>query len=240
MTKIYEALESAGNERQGGGLGGGGGIGGAARMPRALENKLLAVARRVESRAPEGGGLAVQFVSAQTGDDSSRIAAAFGKLVPTRLGKQTLLLAAGPRSATGKLLPASGAKGWDSILTGDATLEDTLYPTDIAGLSVGQISADAGSLPTVLASPRAQELMNSIRGRFQMIVIDAPPAGATWDAVVLSNLVDGAVLVVEAGRTRWQAVKAAVDNIEGQRGEVFGVILNKQQHYIPSWVYRLI
>ncbi|MBI1318118.1 MAG: hypothetical protein GC168_04090 [Candidatus Hydrogenedens sp.] len=240
MTKIYEALESAGQGRQGAGLGAGGGIGGAARMPKPLENKLLGVARRVAPLAAERGGAAVQFVSAQGGDDSSRIAVAFSKLVPTRLGKQTLLLAAGPRPASGKMLPASGAKGWDSILTGDASLDDTLYKTDVPGLTVAQVSGNAGSLPTVLASPKAAEIMDSLRSRFQMIVVDAPPAGASWDAVVLANLVDGAVIVVEAGRTRWQAVQAAVDNIEGQNGQVFGVILNKQKHYIPQWVYRLI
>jgi len=239
MTKIYEALESAGQGRQGGGLGGGGGIGGAVRMPKPLENKLLGVARRIEPSAAVGAS-AVQFVSAQNGDDSSRIAVSFAKLVPTRLGKQTLLLAAGPRAATGKLLPASGAKGWDSILTGDCSLDDTLYKTDVPGLTVAQVSANAGALPTVLASPKAAEIFESLRQRFQMIVVDAPPAGASWDAVVLSNLVDGAVIVVEAGRTRWQAVQSAISDIEGQSGRVFGVILNKQKHYIPQWVYRLI
>jgi hypothetical protein len=217
MTQIYEALENAGKGRGGAGLSAA--LPAGLRISKGLENKLLSVARRIQAQRPREESVVVQFASGQDGEDSSRIATVFAKLVPTRLGRPTLLLAAGQRSASRKLLPASGAKGWDAVITGDASVESTIYPTDVPGLSVGEISANAASLPTVLASPKAG-------------------LAGSWDAVVLSQLVDGAVLVVEAEHTRWQVIKTAIDQIEEQHGKVFGVILNKQKHYIPAWVYR--
>jgi Mrp family chromosome partitioning ATPase len=236
MTQIYEALENAGKGRGGAGLSAA--LPAGLRISKGLENKLLSVARRIQAQRPREESVVVQFASGQDGEDSSRISTVFAKLVPTRLGRPTLLLAAGQRSASRKLLPASGAKGWDAVITGDASVESTIYPTDVPGLSVGEISANAASLPTVLASPKAGQILDKLRTQFDMIVIDAPPLAGSWDAVVLSQLVDGAVLVVEAEHTRWQVIKTAIDQIEEQHGKVFGVILNKQKHYIPAWVYR--
>lgn len=237
MAKMYEALENAGQGR-GGGVGLSPSMPAGLRISKPLENKLLAVARRVLAARSREDSVVVQFASTQDGEDSSRIAAIFAKLVPLRLGRQTLLLTAGQRPASRKLLPSSGAKGWDAVLTGEANVEETVYSTDIPGLSVGEISAHNSSLPTVLASPKAKQILDQLRTRFDVIVIDTPPVGASWDAVSLASITDGAVLVVEAGRTRWQAVKASIDQIDEQHGRVFGVVLNKQRHYIPAWIYR--
>lgn len=236
MTQIYDALENAGKGRGGAGLSPS--LPAGLRIPKGLESKLLAVARRIQAQRPRDESVVVQFVSGQDGEDSSRIATTFAKLVPTRLGRPTLLLVAGQRPASRKLLPASGAKGWDSVIAEGASIESTIYPTDIPGLSVGEISSNAGTLPTVLASAKSGQILDSLRSKFDMIVIDTPPLGSSWDALVLSQLTDGAVIVVEAGRTRHQVVKAAIDQIEEQHGKVFGIVLNKQRHYIPQWVYR--
>lgn len=236
MTKMFEALENAGQGR--GGVGVSPSLGAGPRIPKSLEAKLLAVAGRITLQRPREGSVVVQFVSGQEGEDSSRIATTFAKLVPSRLGRPTLLLAAGQRPASRKLLPSTGAKGWEAVLTGEAAVEDTIYPTDTPGLSVGEISTNSATLPTVLASAKSQQILDSLRARFDMIVIDAPPLGGSWDALVLSQITDGAVIVVEAGRTRWQAIKTAIDQIEEQHGKVFGVVLNKQKFYIPRWVYQ--
>jgi len=236
MTQIYDALENAGKGRGGAGLSPS--MPSGLRIPKGLESKLLAVARRIQSQRPRDESTVVQFVSGQDGEDSSRIATTFAKLVPSRLGRPTLLLVAGQRPASRKLLPASGAKGWDAVIAEGAPIESTIYPTDVPGLSVGEISSNAGTLPTVLASNKAGQILDSLRQKFDMIVIDTPALGSSWDALVLSQLTDGAVIVVEAGRTRHQVIKAAIDQIEEQHGKVFGVVLNKQRHYIPQWVYR--
>ncbi len=110
MTKMFEALENAGQGR--GGVGVSPSLGAGPRIPKSLEAKLLAVAGRITLQRPREGSVVVQFVSGQEGEDSSRIATTFAKLVPSRLGRPTLLLAAGQRPASRKLLPSTGAKGW--------------------------------------------------------------------------------------------------------------------------------
>jgi Mrp family chromosome partitioning ATPase len=50
--------------------------------------------------------------------------------------------------------------------------------------------------------------------------------------------VDGSVLVVDAGDTRWQVVRHAADQFAAQDGTVLGVVLNNRRYYIPNFIYR--
>jgi Mrp family chromosome partitioning ATPase len=77
-----------------------------------------------------------------------------------------------------------------------------------------------------------------MRDRFDLILFDTPSLSEAVDAVVLAPFVDGTVVIVDAGATRWQVVRHAVDEIHAQQGRVLGVVLNKRRHYIPEYVYR--
>jgi Mrp family chromosome partitioning ATPase len=56
-------------------------------------------------------------------------------------------------------------------------------------------------------------------------MLDTPPVGLLSDAKLLSAMVDGVVLVVEAEKTSHAAVHAAIETIG--RDRLFGVVLNR-------------
>ncbi len=68
------------------------------------------------------------------------------------------------------------------------------------------------------------KVIQSLSPFFKWIVIDSPPLAPLADAVALSRLADGTLLVVRAGRTPSQAVDAAVETLGANR--VLGVVLN--------------
>jgi len=60
------------------------------------------------------------------------------------------------------------------------------------------------------------------------VIFDTPPIGAVSDATLLAEMVDGVVLVVEAGRSGYPDLLRAVDTIGRER--VLGVVLNRLKH----------
>ena len=59
-----------------------------------------------------------------------------------------------------------------------------------------------------------------------------------YDGVMLSPEVDTNLLVVEAERTRSAVAQNLRDRVLDVGGAVAGVVLNKQRHYIPGFIYR--
>ncbi len=70
-----------------------------------------------------------------------------------------------------------------------------------------------------------------------IIVLDSPPIGALTDAAVLANKVDGVVLVVEMGKTRFADLQHAKEHLERSGAHILGVVLNKTPLQRSSYYY---
>ena len=79
----------------------------------------------------------------------------------------------------------------------------------------------------LLGSPRMREVLLQLQTQFDFIVIDSPPVLLATDAVLISTLVDGVVIVVDAVGTPREQIKAAYDRLEYGNANVLGVVLNK-------------
>jgi capsular exopolysaccharide synthesis family protein len=89
----------------------------------------------------------------------------------------------------------------------------------------------AGPLPPnpveMLASRRMAGLLEALKERVDVVVIDSPPIQGFSDAAILSTLVDGTILVVSAGRTRRDVVRGAARTLAARGGRTLGVVLNR-------------
>ena len=77
----------------------------------------------------------------------------------------------------------------------------------------------------LLGSDKMRELFEQLSQQYDCIIIDTAPITLVTDAVMLSTMVDG-VLVVAHKRTARQQVKAALSRLEYAQAKVFGVVLN--------------
>ena len=71
------------------------------------------------------------------------------------------------------------------------------------------------------------ETLAALKDRYDFILIDSPPVMPVSDAVVLSTMVDGVVLVVRGDETKRHIVKAAVSQLGNGHGKILGVVLNR-------------
>ena len=109
----------------------------------------------------------------------------------------------------------------ESVVAGTPVAVQEVAPR-LALLPGGKPARDPIS---VLASDAMQRLMTAAMATFDWVVVDTPPVGMLPDMSLLSSLSDAVLLVVEAGRVRYDLVQRTVESIGADR--IFGVVLNK-------------
>jgi capsular exopolysaccharide synthesis family protein len=105
-------------------------------------------------------------------------------------------------------------------------LEAEAFHTLSPGLEVmpsGTMPANPSALLSSKTTPRALELA---RGRADIVFIDSPPLLAVSDALPLTGLVDGVVLVVRSGVTERRALERAKEQLDRVGARVLGIVLN--------------
>jgi capsular exopolysaccharide synthesis family protein len=90
----------------------------------------------------------------------------------------------------------------------------------------------------VLTSDRLRSRITELRGVFDYVLIDAPPANLYTDAALLGQLADGLILVVEAESTRRETTQKSKEGLESANVKLLGAVLNKRRFPIPESLYR--
>jgi Mrp family chromosome partitioning ATPase len=70
-------------------------------------------------------------------------------------------------------------------------------------------------------------MLESLRKRFDHIVLDSPPVLGFTDSVILSTLVDGIILVVLSGKTPRDTLQRAKEVLHQVNAKILGVVINR-------------
>jgi succinoglycan biosynthesis transport protein ExoP len=158
-----------------------------------------------------------------------------------QLGDKTLLVDADLRKpGINRALSLVDGKhaGLSSYLAGVSSLDLITVPhpaiTNLAAIPTGPIPPNPADL---LSSRRLTELLAELRTRYKFVVIDSPPIMAATDAVILSVLVDGVLLVVRSGETPKEAFTRTRDLLAGVKCRMLGVVLNAVDSSSPDYYY---
>lgn len=126
--------------------------------------------------------------------------------------------------------------GFTSVLLGEVPVASALrnVPLNLGASGVGA-SGSLRVLPSgprppnpseLLSTPRVAEILASLQGVADMVLIDTPPLLPVTDAVVLSQRVDGVILVATARVTGRREVRRAAELLRQAEAPVLGVVLN--------------
>ena len=154
---------------------------------------------------------------------SCNLSQAFGQV------EKTLLIDADMRRPTvaKKLGLLPYVPGLSNAVAYPETLDECIQSLPELGIDV----ITSGPVPPnpleLLSSPRFREILDTLRGRYQRIIIDSAPMHAVSDALYLSTLVDGVAYVVKADSTKDSVIKSGIDRLEDSNSRVLGVILNQ-------------
>ncbi|MDQ3243608.1 MAG: polysaccharide biosynthesis tyrosine autokinase, partial [Gemmatimonadota bacterium] len=182
------------------------------------------------------------ITSALPGDGKSTTAANLA-LTVARRGTRTLLLDADLRQGVvHKLFGVSREPGLTQLLIGKSTLAATLQTVPVDGegqvlhlLASGRFPPNPAEL---LGSVQMLNLLEELRQRFDMIVVDTPPLNFVSDAAVLGTLADSTLLVARAGVTDKRALHHAAAQLHHLRVRVGGTVVNGFDPKQPGYGYE--
>jgi capsular exopolysaccharide synthesis family protein len=98
----------------------------------------------------------------------------------------------------------------DLIIDGGRRTDQIIRRLDSLNLSVLPAGTARVSPYELLASPRVEGLLKTLRQQFDYVLIDAPPVIPCADCRLLGDRIDGFLLVVAAHRTPRSAVEEAL------------------------------
>jgi len=142
-------------------------------------------------------------------------------------GTRTIIVDTDLRRPVGhRIFNVEKNRGLTNVLVGSLKLDDAVQPTAIQNLDI----LTSGILPPnpaeLLGSERMRQLIEMLKSKYDMVLLDTPPLIAVTDAAVLSKEVDGVLLVVSSGRTHRAALSRGSDLLRNVNANILGVVLN--------------
>jgi capsular exopolysaccharide synthesis family protein len=190
---------------------------------RAISTTLSVVAERESMRA-------LTLVSADEIDHNSAIAANVA-MESAESGTSTMVVDADLRSPRlSRALGISVQQSLSSFLDGTEGPEELIHKQDVGNdkslFVVPQGRAVADPTP-LLTTPKFRSLVQRLRDRFSLVLIEAPALSEGSDGLVLCDVADGVVLVVQVGTTRRDHLERARQQLSLLGTPVVGVIINE-------------
>ncbi|MFC4993730.1 GumC family protein [Rubritalea tangerina] len=199
----------------------------------------------IEFNRPNQNDNAITVVSGGAGEGKSTTLVNLAYIC-AQGGYSTLMIDADlrrPRLHT--FFDIANSVGLTNFLTTDLPLEEVILQTPVENLYFmpsGILPADAAG---ILNSRRMSELIQEVKDRFDLVLVDSPPILGVSDASVISSEVDLTMIVVQhrkLPRNMLLRVKQAVENVGGT---VLGVVLNnvdvrsdsQYQYYTSYYTY---
>ncbi|MGH9467062.1 MAG: GumC family protein, partial [Terriglobales bacterium] len=150
------------------------------------------------------------------------------------LGTRTVLVDADLRKPNvHRLFSVANKRGLSTVLRGQSGLEECLVPAfpNLTLLPSGPIA----SAPSELLHLGLPEVVDQLRARFDMVLIDCPPVLGFADAATVASVAEGVLLVVKAGATEQQKVRAALRQLRGVQAQILGIVLNRVSAQVDEY-----
>ena len=194
---------------------------------------------KILTRYPEGSIKTIMFVGTAHGDGASTTAINFATTLAQDCKLKVLLIDVNLRTPSlQEVFNIDKTPGLSDLLTNGGQMASHVRKVGPGNLYVLPCGGNHSGPVSLFESSRFKQFLKKMRKRFHYVILDAPPVPAFSESRVLLAYVDGAVLVVESGKTRRQVALRVKKELEAAGGKILGVVLNKTRYYIPGWIYK--
>jgi len=155
-----------------------------------------------------------------------------------QVGKRVLLIDADLRNPSlHRQLNLGNAVGLSSILAGSPDVDGAVQSSGEPNLSVMTSGPMPPSPPELLAGDALPQLLERMRSRFDVIVMDGPPVLGLADAPLLAHCAEATVLCALADSTRRDALQGALRRLLAAQANVLGTVLVRYDHKHTGYGY---
>lgn len=130
------------------------------------------------------------------------------------------------RPSLHKLFGLHQTTGLTTMMLDDQAMDEPpLQETGVPGLQLLASGPLPPSPPDLLGSRRMDLVLEALKERADIVLLDAPPVVGVSDAAILATKVDGVMLVVSAGQTKRESVQTSKDMLEKVNANLIGAVL---------------
>ncbi|ULO08633.1 CpsD/CapB family tyrosine-protein kinase [Paenibacillus sp. 19GGS1-52] len=152
--------------------------------------------------------------------------------------KHVLLIDGDLRKPTShKTFSLSNRLGLSSLLSQQANLEDTIQESGVPNLSIMTSGPIPPNPAEMMASNRMSAVLQELRHRFDIILIDTPPLLAVTDAQIVASKSDGVIMVVSYGKVKRDIAVKAKAGLDRVGARILGVVLNNVKRKASEGYY---
>ena len=175
----------------------------------------------------EGIPRSLLVVSTRPGEGKTTTSIALAHSL-ARLGARTLLVDADLRKpSVANQLGLDSKVGLSNYLTGSMSLDEIVQESEQSGLTVITSGPQPPTPAELLADNRLRMFVAQAEERYDVVIFDGPPVMGLADAPLISSVVAGTILVIEAGKTGRGPILAMLHRLRMARAKVLGAVLAK-------------
>jgi len=177
-------------------------------------------------------GLNTLLVTSAVDNEGKSITAANLAISLAKELQQTVLLVDADlrRPSLHNLFALSPSAGLSDCLLDNKPLNNLFISPGINKLTMLLGNKKVANSAELMGSPRMKKLVEEVKHRYKdrYIIFDSSPLLGFADALILSEYVDGIILVVEYGKTQRHELEKALRLIKGKN--LIGAVLNKSPY----------
>ncbi|MFW3170396.1 AAA family ATPase [Geodermatophilus sp. CPCC 206100] len=129
------------------------------------------------------------------------------------------------RPTVAEYLGTEPRPGLVDLLAGGSRLAEAIRPGRPGSFDVLTGVPVPGNSTEVVGSQQLVDLLEELRQRYEVVLLDSPPLLEAADGSELAAVADGVLLVCRAGRTTYPQVEESLDALDAVSARVLGVVL---------------
>lgn len=137
-----------------------------------------------------------------------------------------------------KYLKLENEFGLSNVLAGFKKLDECIRKD----VSVNLDCITSGAVPPnpveLISANNMTRLLDDLEGKYDYVFIDTPPLNIVTEALVLSKLVTGVILVTRQKYTMYKMVERAINSLKFADAKILGFILNDADRFDSYGGYR--
>ncbi|MBD3170672.1 MAG: polysaccharide biosynthesis tyrosine autokinase [candidate division Zixibacteria bacterium] len=204
--------------------------------PEVIEARRLISNISHMTSSKEGKPQIIAITSATLGEGKSTIASLMALTASDHTDKRVLLVDTDiRRPKIHELFNLNVVGGFIDVLNNGLALKDSFKSTPLENLKVITAGKRQASPSKFINNDNIKAFSEEAKFYFDFIIMDCAPIVPVSDVIDLSPEIDGALMVIKAGKTPREVTQRAVDLLSNAGVNILGVILNDVGRVLPYY-----
>jgi succinoglycan biosynthesis transport protein ExoP len=166
----------------------------------------------------------VAFVSSLPGEGKTTTSLSLARVMALS-NERTLIIDCDTRRAgLGALLGAKADAGLVEVLRDGVSIDLAISRDVVGNLDFVTVTSASFVSADLFSGDRARDLIQTLRGRYDRIILDTPPLLGVADARAIAALADAVILVVRWEKTHANAVRSALEVLDRGQAPLIGSV----------------